>query len=102
MEITQHITQHIGFEARQEDGLVGTGGTSFEAEANLRQAIVIARSDKKNESISVKRFVLAGESPEEREFSATKVLTFALGVHRRALCSALPLFERASWADGLQ
>jgi len=67
--------------------------------ANLRQAIVIARSDKKNESISVKRFVLAGESAEEREVSATKVLTFALGVHRRALCSALPLFERSSWAD---
>jgi hypothetical protein len=39
MEITQHITEHIGFEARQEDGLVGTGGTSFEAEANLRQAV---------------------------------------------------------------
>ena len=39
MEITQHITQHIGFEARQEDGLVGTGGTSFEAEANLREAV---------------------------------------------------------------
>ena len=39
MEITQHITKHIGFEARQEDGLVGTGGTSFEAEANLREAV---------------------------------------------------------------
>ena len=39
MEITQHITKHIGFEARQEDGLIGTGGTSFEAEANLREAV---------------------------------------------------------------
>jgi hypothetical protein len=27
------------------------------------------------------------------------VLTFALGVHQRALCSPLPLFEYASWAD---
>ena len=64
-----------------------------------RQAIVIARSEKKNETVSVRRFVLAGDSPEERHQSATKALTFALGVHRRALCSALPLFERASWAD---
>ena len=40
MTTTQrHILEHIVFEARQEDGLVGTGGTSFEAEANLRQAI---------------------------------------------------------------
>ena len=67
---------------------------------NRRQAIVISRSEKKKEEpITVKRFVLAGDSPEERHQSASKVLTFAVGVHRRALCSALPLFERASWAD---
>ncbi|MTA42504.1 MAG: hypothetical protein F2567_05645 [Actinobacteria bacterium] len=66
---------------------------------NVRKAIVIARSDKKNESIAVQQFVLAGASQSERLESATKVLTFALGVHQRALCSALPLFERASWAD---
>ena len=40
MTTTQrHILEHIVFEARQEDGLVGTGGTSSEAEANLRQAV---------------------------------------------------------------
>ena len=65
----------------------------------VREAIVIARSEKKNETVSVDRFVLAGESQAERLASATRVLTFALGVHQRALCSPLPLFEYASWAD---
>ena len=65
----------------------------------VREAIVIARSAKKNETVSVDRFVLAGESQAERLASATRVLTFALGVHQRALCSPLPLFEYASWAD---
>ena len=35
----KHILEHIVFEARQEDGLVGTGGTSSEAESNLREAV---------------------------------------------------------------
>jgi hypothetical protein len=65
----------------------------------VREAIVIARSDKKNETISVHRFVVAGVTETERVESASNVLTFALGIHQRALCSALPLFERASWAD---
>jgi hypothetical protein len=40
MTTTQrHILEHIVFEARQQDGLVGTGGTSWEAESNLRQAV---------------------------------------------------------------
>ena len=65
----------------------------------VREALVIARSEKKNETVSVDRFVLAGESQAERLASATRVLTFALGVHQRALCSPLPLFEYASWAD---
>ena len=39
MEITQHITERLGFEARQEDGLVGYGADCWEAEANLRQAV---------------------------------------------------------------
>ena len=65
----------------------------------VREAIVIARSEKKNETVAVDRFVLAGESEADRLASATKVLTFALGVHQRALCSPLPLFEYASWAD---
>jgi len=65
----------------------------------VREAIVIARSEKKNETVAVDRFVLAGESQSERLESATNVLHFALGVHQRALCSPLPLFERASWAD---
>jgi exodeoxyribonuclease V gamma subunit len=64
-----------------------------------REAIVIARSEKKNETVAVDRFVLAGESEADRLASATRVLTFALGVHQRALCSPLPLFEYASWAD---
>ncbi len=67
--------------------------------SRVREAIVIARSEKKNETVSVDRFVLAGESQAERLASATRVLTFALGVHQRALCSPLPLFEYASWAD---
>jgi exodeoxyribonuclease V gamma subunit len=65
----------------------------------VREAIVIARSEKKNETVAVQRFVLAGESQADRLASATRVLTFALGVHQRALCSPLPLFEYASWAD---
>ncbi|CAB4560116.1 unannotated protein [freshwater metagenome] len=65
----------------------------------VREAIVIARSEKKNETVAVDRFVLAGESEADRLASATRVLTFALGVHQRALCSPLPLFEYASWAD---
>ena len=67
--------------------------------SRVREAIVIARSEKKNETVAVDRFVLAGESEADRLASATKVLTFALGVHQRALCSPLPLFEYASWAD---
>ena len=39
MEPTQHIIERLGYEARQEDGLVGYGGTSWEAEANLRQEV---------------------------------------------------------------
>jgi exodeoxyribonuclease V gamma subunit len=66
-----------------------------------RQAIVIAKSKPKakGEAIEVRRFMLAGESQSERLDAATRVLTFALGIHQRALCSAIPLFERASWAD---
>ena len=67
--------------------------------SRVREAIVIARSEKKNETVAVDRFVLAGESEADRLASATRVLTFALGVHQRALCSPLPLFEYASWAD---
>jgi exodeoxyribonuclease V gamma subunit len=67
--------------------------------SRVREAIVIARSEKKDETVAVDRFVLAGESQADRLASATRVLTFALGVHQRALCSPLPLFEYASWAD---
>ncbi|CAB4944495.1 unannotated protein [freshwater metagenome] len=67
--------------------------------SKVREAIVIARSEKKGETVAVSRFVLAGESQADRLASATRVLTFALGVHQRALCSPLPLFEYASWAD---
>jgi exonuclease V gamma subunit len=67
--------------------------------SRVREAIVIARSEKKDETVAVNRFVLVGESEADRLASATKVLTFALGVHQRALCSPLPLFEYASWAD---
>jgi hypothetical protein len=67
--------------------------------SRVREAIVIARSEKKDETVAVDRFVLAGESEADRLASATRVLTFALGVHQRALCSPLPLFEYASWAD---
>jgi hypothetical protein len=67
--------------------------------AHERTAVVLARSTKKNETIAVDRFRLAGDTSAEREASARRILTFALGVHQRALCSALPLFERASWAD---
>ena len=67
--------------------------------SRVREAIVIARSEKKNETVAVDRFVLAGESQSDRLASATRVLTFALDVHQRALCSPLPLFEYASWAD---
>jgi len=65
----------------------------------VRDAIVLARSTKKNETIAVERFRLAGDSSAERFASAHRVLSFALDVHKRALCSPLPLFERASWAD---
>ena len=65
----------------------------------FREAIILALPAKESGPISVRRFVLAGSTPEERVESATKVLQFALGVHQRSLCSPLPLFERASWAD---
>ena len=64
-----------------------------------REAVVLALSAKGDALISVNRFVLAGATSAERADSAQRILSFAVGVHRRALCSALPLFERASWAD---
>jgi hypothetical protein len=81
-----------------------------------RTAIVLTRLDKETEKklkkkvggggelldadrIAVERFVLAGESEADRISSANTIVQFALGVHWRALCSPLPLFEYASWAD---
>lgn len=44
------------------------------------------------------RFVMAGNSSDERESSAQVALTFALDMRRRGLCSAIPLFEQSSWS----
>ena len=39
MKPTQFIVERIEFQARQEDGLVACGGSTQEAEANLREAV---------------------------------------------------------------
>jgi exodeoxyribonuclease V gamma subunit len=84
--------------------------------SKIRTAVVLTRLDKKAEDklkkknqaggelldadlVAVERFVLAGESEADRISSATTIVQFVLGVHWRALCSPLPLFEYASWAD---
>jgi uncharacterized membrane protein len=84
--------------------------------SKIRTAVVLTRLDKDAEKklkkkidgggeffdadrIAVERFVLAGESEAARMSSATTIVQFALGVHWRALCLPLPLFEYASWAD---
>lgn len=83
----------------------------------VRTAVVLALPDKKQakknrerqekgesltheDLVSVERFALAGSTDQERLEAAFTILRFALGVHRRALCSPIPLFERSSWADG--
>ena len=83
----------------------------------VRTAIVLALPDKKQvkknrekqekgesltheDLVSVERFALTGSTDQERLEAAFTILRFALGVHRRALCSPIPLFERSSWADG--
>lgn len=50
--------------------------------------------------VAIEKFVLAGETEADRSRSAVQILRFALGVHWRALCSPLPLFEKASWDEG--
>ena len=82
-----------------------------------RTAIVLTRLDKETEKklkkkidggeelldtdrVAVERFALAGESEADRMSSANRIVQFALGVHWRALCSPLPLFEYASWDEG--
>ncbi|MEJ6511551.1 MAG: exodeoxyribonuclease V subunit gamma [Actinomycetota bacterium] len=85
--------------------------------SKIRTAVVLTRLDKKAEDklkkkkkegggelldadrVAVERFVLAGESEADRIRFANTIVQFAIGVHWRALCSPLPLFEYASWAD---
>lgn len=85
--------------------------------AIVRTVVVLARPDKKQvernakklakgeeltheDLVTVERFALAGATDAERRESALAILRFALEVHRRALCSPIPLFERSSWAEG--
>ena len=85
--------------------------------SKIRTAVVLTRLDKAAEEkvkkriqkggellpedrVSVEKFALAGENEADRLQSASKILRFALGIHWRALCSPLPLFERSSWDDG--
>jgi exonuclease V gamma subunit len=85
--------------------------------SKIRTAVVLTRLDKDAEKklkkkidgggelldadrVAVERFVLAGESETDRMSSANTIVQFALGVHWRALCSPLPLFEYASWDIG--
>jgi exodeoxyribonuclease V gamma subunit len=59
-----------------------------------------SESDGKLRPAVCDRFVMVGDTPEERVASATTALAFALDMRQRALRSAIPLFERSSWSVG--
>ena len=75
--------------------------TTIDPAADL-VAVVIARKKKTKAPFALHRFAMAGNSPEERHSSAQKVLWTALEMHRRALCSPLPVFEYASWSNSFK
>jgi hypothetical protein len=75
--------------------------TTIDPAADL-VAVVIARKKKAKAPFALHRFAMAGNSPEERHSSAQKVLWTALEMHRRALCSPLPVFEYASWSNSFK
>lgn len=63
----------------------------------VQEAVVIGLRHKSTVPADHERFVLTGDTVEERTDSARRILEFAVDLRRRAMNDPIPLFERTSW-----